>query len=93
MKLKHGYDYDTYFSPTYEVVDDSHGIGSSGEAEIDTVVNNVRTGAGRGSGYGTTIHLEDGEIVAFTIKSYDIEVKIPATSEMHNKIYELLHEE
>ena len=86
MILKHGYDYCDYFHSSYQLIEDE------GEAEIITEVDNVKTEAGRGSMYGTTIHMKDGEIVAFTIKSFNIELKIPATSKAHSDILRALIE-
>lgn len=86
MKLKKGYNYGDFFNDTYYVEEDE------GEAMIDVSIDNVKTEEDRGWGYGVEIYLKDGKISSFRIKSYDIDVEIPATIEMHNKIRGFLNE-
>jgi hypothetical protein len=87
MKLKSGYNYSDYFNDSYRIIEDD------GEAMIDVSIDNVKTEEGRGHGYGVEIYLNDGEITSFRIRSYSIDVEIPATIEMHNKIKALQGEE
>lgn len=84
MLLKNGYNFDDNFEEDYTIIDDA------GESEISVRIDNVITENARSGGYGAIVHLKDGKIVAFTIKSYDIELTIPATIEMHNKIQKIL---
>lgn len=87
MRLRSGYNISDYHHDTYTVEDDE------GEALIEVSIDNVKIDDGRGSGYGVEIILEGGKIKSFRIRSYDIEVEIPATIEMHNKIRKLLRED
>ena len=84
MNLKNGYNYSDYFCEYYDVED------VEGDAEVAIEIRGIKTESGEGFGYGTTVHMQDGKITAFTIKSYDIELTIPATIEMHNKIRALI---
>ena len=87
VRIKHGYDYGDYFFNDYSIEV------PEGEAEIEVSINNVRTEVGIGYDYGVKIYLEDGKIKAFRITSYDIDVEIPATIDMHNKISRILRGE
>ena len=84
MSLKHGYDYLDYPVMSLEVV-------GEGEAEASIEISGVDTeGFSGSSDYGATVILENKKIVAFRIKSYDIELTIPATIEAHNSISKIL---
>jgi len=86
MKLRSGHNIGDEFNDYYSVEDDE------GLAMITVEISNVKTECGRGSGYGVEISMKDGEITSFRIKSYNIDVEIPATIEMHNKIMKILKE-
>lgn len=86
MGLKKGYNYANYTTDSIELVDDEY-------CEASIEISGVETSGGGGSSdYGATVVMEDKKITKFRIKSYDIELEIPATIEAHNAIQKALAE-
>jgi len=86
MSIKRGYNYSDYETMYLE-------LDGNDRCEAVIEISGVETDGGGGSSdYGATVIMDDKKIIKFRIKSYDIELEIPATIQAHNAIKQALAE-
>lgn len=83
--FKRGYDFTDYPNMQLEAIGEEE---DEGEASIS--IAGIKADGYTTPDYGATVIVKGQRIVAFRIKSYDIELEIPATIHAHNAIQRAL---